>query len=62
MPDRTRLQYTDEMRSYIWDRYQQGDAVKAIARSFDRSSSSIHGYLSRTGGFDLPIESDRHDH
>jgi len=54
MPYRTRLQYTNEMRSYIWDRYQKGDAVKAIARSFDRSSSSIHGYLSRTGGIRPP--------
>ncbi len=46
----TRLKYTDEMRSYIWDRYQQGDSVWSIARSFDRSSSSIHRQLARTGG------------
>lgn len=51
---RTRLKYTDEMKSHIWDRYQQGDAVKAIARSFDRTSSSIHGLLSRTGGIRPP--------
>ena len=50
MAYRTRLKYTDEMKSYIWDRYQQGDALKAIGRSFDRSSSSIHGLLARTGG------------
>ena len=50
MAYRTRLKYTDEMKSYIWDRYQQGDALKAIGRSFDRSSSTIHGLLSRTGG------------
>jgi IS30 family transposase len=50
MAYRTRLKYTDEMKSYIWDRYQQGDALKAIGRSFDRSSSSIYGLLSRTGG------------
>jgi len=46
----TRLKYTDEMRSYIWDRYQLGDSVKSIGRSFDRSSSSIHQQLARTGG------------
>ena len=46
----TRLKYTDEMKSYMWDRYQQGDSVWSIARSFDRSSSSIHQQLSRTGG------------
>ncbi len=50
MAYRTRLKYTDEIKSYIWDRYQQGDALKAIGRSTDRSSSSIHGLLSRTGG------------
>ena len=46
----TRLKYTDELKSYIWDRYQQGDALKAIGRSCDRTSSSVHGLLSRTGG------------
>ena len=50
MAYRTRLKYTDEIKSYIWDRYQQGDTLKAIGRSIDRSSSSIHGLLSRTGG------------
>ncbi len=54
MPYPARIKYTDEMRSYIWDRYQKGDAVKAIGRSFDRSSSSIHGFLSRTGGIRPP--------
>ena len=51
---RTRLKYTDEMKSYIWNRYRAGDPVKSIARSFDRPSSSIHGYLSRTGGIQPP--------
>ena len=42
------------MRSYIWDRYQQGDSVWSIARFFDRPSSSIHKQLSRTGGIRPP--------
>jgi hypothetical protein len=42
MTYRTRLKYTDEMKTYISGRYQQGDAVKAIARSLGRPSSSIH--------------------
>ena len=50
MTSRTSLKYTDEMRSYIWDRYQLGDSVNSIGRSFDRHSSSIHGLLARTGG------------
>ncbi len=51
---RTRIKYTDELKSYIWDRYQQGDAVKAIARSFDRSSGSIHRQLALSGGIRPP--------
>jgi len=51
---RARIKYTDEMKSYIWDRYTQGDAVKAIARAFDRGSSSIHRQLALTGGIRPP--------
>ena len=54
MAHRSRLKYTDEMRSYIWDRYQIGDSVKSIGRSFDRPSSSIHNMLARTGGIRPP--------
>ena len=54
MARKSNLRYTDEMRSYIWDRYKAGDSVWSIARSFDRSSSSVHGYLSRTGGIRPP--------
>ena len=54
MARRSNLLYTDEMRSYIWDRYKAGDSVWSIARYFDRHSSSIHGYLSRTGGIRPP--------
>lgn len=61
MARKSNLRYTDEMRSYIWDRYKAGDSVWSIARSFDRSSSSIHGYLSRTGGIRPPVRK-RPDH
>ena len=54
MAHRSRLKYTDEMRSFIWDRYQIGDSVKSIDRSFDRPSSSIHNMLARTGGIRPP--------
>ena len=54
MTYRTRLKCTDEMKSYIWDRYQQDDAIKAIARSFDRPSSSAHAQLALTGGIRPP--------
>jgi len=42
------------MKSYIWDRYQQGDSIWSIARSFDRPSSSIHKQIARTGGIRPP--------
>ncbi|MEH6467660.1 MAG: helix-turn-helix domain-containing protein, partial [Porticoccus sp.] len=61
MARRTSIKYTDEMKSYIWDRYEQGDSVWSIARSFDRSSSSIHGQLARTGGI-RPAERTRSSH
>ena len=51
---RTRLKYTDSMKSFIWDRYGQGDSIWSIARSFDRSSSSIHGQIAQTGGIRPP--------
>jgi IS30 family transposase len=54
MAYRTRLKYTEEMKSYIWDRYQQGDAVKSIGRYFDRPTSSIHRQLAVTGGIRPP--------
>jgi transposase, IS30 family len=54
MARRTNLKYTNEMRSYIWDRYQAGDSVWSIARSFDRPSSSIHRQFSLTGGIRPP--------
>ncbi len=56
---RTRLHYTEDMKSFIWDRYKQGDSVWSIARSFDRSSSSIHGQLAQTGGI-RPVPRKRH--
>ena len=58
MPTQRYLRYTADMQSSIWDRYKAGDSVWSIARSFDRNSSSIHGYLSRTGGI-RPLERKR---
>jgi len=51
---RKRIQYTDTVMNYIWDRYKQGDSLWSIARHFDRSSSSIYGHLARTGGIRPP--------
>lgn len=62
MAHQTRLKYADEVKSYIWDRYQQGDALKEFGRSCDRTSSSIHGLLSRTGGIRPRERNDLHRH
>jgi IS30 family transposase len=56
---RARLKYTKSMKSYIWDRYQQGDSISSIGRSFDRPSSSIHKQIALTGGI-RPLERKRH--
>ena len=59
MAHRTRLKYTDSMKSYIWDRYQQGDSIWSIARAFDRPSSSIHRQIAVTGGIRPPVRGRR---
>jgi IS30 family transposase len=38
----------------MWDRWQQGDSLHAIAALFDRSHGSIAGILGRTGGIRPP--------
>ena len=38
----------------MWDRWQKGDSLHAIARLFDRSHGSIAGILVRTGGIRPP--------
>jgi transposase, IS30 family len=34
----------------IWDRWQKGDSLNAIARDLDRGHSTVQGALARTGG------------
>lgn len=54
MAYRTRLNYSAELKSEIWNRYKQGDSLWSIARSIDRHSSCIYGLLSPTGGIRPP--------
>ena len=51
---RTRIYYTTQQRTEIWDRWQRGESLKSIGRIFDRPSSSIHKVLSPTGGIRPP--------
>ena len=55
MKYRTRINYTAEQRSLMWDRWQQGDSLKAIGRLFERGSGSVYGVLSPTGGIRPPV-------
>lgn len=50
MAYRTRIRYTTEQKTEMWDRWQRGESLKAIGRIFDRPSSSIFGQLAPTGG------------
>lgn len=54
MAYRTRIRYTTEQKTEMWDRWQRGESLKAIGRVFDRPSSSIFGQLAPTGGIRPP--------
>jgi len=50
MAYRTRINYTAQQKSEMWDRWQRGESLNAIGRAFDRPSSSIFGQFAPTGG------------
>jgi len=50
MKQRPRIYYSAEQKALMWDRWQAGDSLHAIARLFDRGHSSAQSVLSETGG------------
>ena len=50
MKYRSRTFYTEKQKALMWDRWQKGESLHAIARLFGRGHSSVAGILSRTGG------------
>ena len=50
MKYRTRIYYSEEQKSQMWDRWQKGESLHTIARLFERGHSSISCILSLTGG------------
>lgn len=42
--------FTVAQRQELWDRYQRGESLKAIARALGKNSSSIYAHLKPTGG------------
>jgi len=47
---RTRIYYSDKQKAEMWDRWQKGESIASIGRSFDRGGGSIRLFFSRTGG------------
>ena len=47
---RTRVYYTEEQKTLMWDRWQEGESLSSIARLFDRNHSSVEGILKASGG------------
>jgi len=42
--------FTNAQRQELWDRYQRGESLRAIARALGKRSSSIYNHLRPTGG------------
>ena len=51
---RKRIRYTAVQRAEMWDRWQRGESMHAIARQFDRGHSSVHRILAASGGIRPP--------
>ena len=47
MARQPRIKYTEELKAEIWHKYKQGESLWSIARSLNRSSSSIYRQLAR---------------
>jgi len=45
-----RVYYTEAQKALMWDRWQKGESLHAIARLFGRRHSSIRGVLAQSGG------------
>jgi len=50
MKQRPRIYYSNQQKALMWERWQQGDSLHAIARLFDRGHSSVAGIFAETGG------------
>jgi len=54
MKGRRRRHYTEAEKALMWDRWQQGESLNSIARSFETSHSAIQNVFSHTGGIRPP--------
>ena len=60
MKRRARNIYTDAQKADIWNRWQNGETMHEIARSFDRYHGSVRGILTANGGIRQGRESAPH--
>lgn len=56
MKYRTRIYYTEEQKSLMWDRWEKGESLHSLAKLFDRGHGAIASILSRTGGIRPPTQ------
>jgi IS30 family transposase len=56
MKRRPRIYYTEAQKTLMWDRWQRGESLHAIAGLFDRHHSSVAGILGQTGGIRPPSQ------
>ncbi len=54
MKQRARIYYSASDRALMWDRWERGDSLHAIATLFDRGHTSIQRVLRETGGIRSP--------
>ena len=54
MKYRTRTNFTAADKALMWDRWQQGGSLQAIAQLFDRTHGSVAGILARSSGIRPP--------
>lgn len=54
MKYRSSIYYTDSDKELMWDRWEKGESLGAIARLFDRHHSSVERILTESGGIRPP--------
>jgi len=57
MKQRKRRYFTAAEMAVVWDRWQKGESLNAIARDLGRGHSAVQGALARTGGIRPPERS-----
>jgi len=50
MKQRSRRYFTEPEMAAVWDRWEKGESLNAIARDLGRGHSAVQGALARTGG------------